>query len=104
MAAPNDPTPPKKPNPQGVQANKPGVKPPAGKPQSVTNKPSATTGKPSAKAGNGKPAAKPTKEKRSSGKGASVGGKRRFGHVLVDLGFLDDDQLWEVLEEAKNTA
>jgi type IV pilus assembly protein PilB len=28
---------------------------------------------------------------------------RRIGQVLVDLGLLDEDQLWEVLDEAKNT-
>jgi hypothetical protein len=25
------------------------------------------------------------------------------GQVLIDLGFIDEDQLWEVLEEAKST-
>src|SRR3954452_18685826 len=29
---------------------------------------------------------------------------RRIGQVLVDLGFLDEEQLWEVLEEAKSTS
>ena len=33
---------------------------------------------------------------------ASRSSGRRIGQVLVDLGYLDDDQLWEVLEEAKN--
>src|SRR5262249_4558964 len=59
----------------------------------------------SGKAGNGKPAAKgPPPAKKSPVKASSSGGKRRFGQVLIDLGFIDEDQLWEVLEEAKNTA
>src|SRR5262249_17056488 len=28
---------------------------------------------------------------------------RKLGQVLVDLGYIDDDQLWEILDEAKNT-
>jgi type IV pilus assembly protein PilB len=36
------------------------------------------------------------------GKAKTVGG-RRLGQVLVDLGFMDDEQLWELLDEAKNT-
>ena len=31
-----------------------------------------------------------------------VGG-RKIGQVLIDLGYLDDDQLWDVLEEAKTS-
>ena len=27
---------------------------------------------------------------------------RRLGQVLVDLGYIDDGQLWEILDEAKN--
>src|SRR5207249_7626583 len=45
------------------------------------------------------PAPRPTAANRS---GASVGG-RRLGPVLVDLGFIDEDQLWEVLDEAKTS-
>jgi type IV pilus assembly protein PilB len=114
--------PPKKPVPPGAPANKPapGAKPPVPKSQAVTGKPGAPGGKPPApagkpgakpaapagKGGNGKPASKPAPAKKSAGKGGggSSGGKRRFGQVLVDLGFVDEDQLWEVLEEAKNTA
>src|SRR5262249_29021563 len=44
-----------------------------------------------------KPAKKPP------AKAKETGGKRKFGQVLVDLGFIDDDQLWEVMEEAKST-
>jgi type IV pilus assembly protein PilB len=113
-----DPIPPKKPVPPGAQANKPaaGSKPPAGKAQAVPGKPAAPAGKPglkpnakpaapAAKEGAAKPASKsaPAKKEKSSGKSSSSGGKRRIGQVLIDLGFLDEDQLWEVLEEAKNT-
>ncbi len=30
-------------------------------------------------------------------------GKRKIGQVLVDLGFIDEDQLWDILDEAKAT-
>ncbi|HWG42219.1 MAG TPA: ATPase, T2SS/T4P/T4SS family [Gemmataceae bacterium] len=115
MATPNESLPPKKPVPPGAPGSKPaaGAKPPAGKPQAVTNKPgvpgkpAAAPGKPTppaGKAGNGKPAGKPPVKKSASKGGGSSGGKRRLGQVLVDLGFLDEDQLWEIIEEAKNTA
>ena len=29
---------------------------------------------------------------------------RRIGQVLVDLGFIDEDQLWDILDEAKNNS
>lgn len=110
--------PPKKPALPGAPGNKPPLrgKLPAGRPQAITGKPGAKpAGKPPAPAGrvgNGKPAAKASggrkppvaPAKKIGGRSASAGGKRRFGQVLVDLGFLDEDQLWEVLEEAKNTA
>jgi type IV pilus assembly protein PilB len=31
------------------------------------------------------------------------GAERKIGQVLVDLGFIDEDQLWEILDESKNT-
>jgi type IV pilus assembly protein PilB len=115
-----EPIPPKKPTPPGASGPKPtaGAKPPAGRPQAISGKPGTPAAKPgtpaakpaskpaapAAKAGNGKPAAKPAPAKKSSGKSAPSGGRRRLGQVLVDLGFIDEDQLWEVLEEAKNTA
>ncbi len=114
MATPNESVPPKKPTPPGAPASKPAAaKPTTGKPPSATGKP-AVPGKPAAPAG--KPAAPTPKAKsgedkvtkapakKSSGKNIASGGKRRIGQVLIDLGFLDEDQLWEVLEEAKNTA
>ncbi|HEY7331148.1 MAG TPA: type II secretion system ATPase GspE [Gemmataceae bacterium] len=101
-----DSLPPKKPVPPGAQANKPaaGAKPPVGK-APVAGKPSLKPGaKPPAKEGNGKSAAKAAPAKKTAAAKGGGGGRRRIGQVLVDLGFVDDDQLWEVLEEAKNTA
>ncbi len=122
MATPNDPNPAKKPNPSvppgkapppkpasGVQPPaKPGAgQPPAGKPPAA--KPPAGKPAPAAKAGNGAPAAKkpatgPAKKpaaKTARDDGSNRGGKRRLGQVLIDLGFIDDDQLWGILDEAK---
>jgi type IV pilus assembly protein PilB len=42
---------------------------------------------------------KPNPVKQST---ASRSGGRRMGQVLVDLGYIDEDQLWEILDEAKN--
>lgn len=118
MANPNDPNPKKPgqppqpqqgtPKPAGQQpkpaAQQPkpaaGGKPPApqkpgatpAKPAGQAGKPQTPGGKPTAK----KPAAKPAKEKES-------GGRRKIGQVLIDLGYIDEDQLWEILEEAKST-
>ncbi len=131
MATSNDPAPQKKPAAPGAKApatpgkapagkvpEKPGTpaarapagKPPAEKPAAekpaakAVEKPAAE--KPAAKAAE-KPADKPAKK--SSGKKAtparssSTRGGRKLGQVLVDLGFIDDDQLWELLDEAKTT-
>jgi type IV pilus assembly protein PilB len=53
-------------------------------------------------AGEAKPAPKPVAPPRG-GDEARSGSGRRIGQVLVDLGFVDEDQLLEVLDEAKNT-
>jgi type IV pilus assembly protein PilB len=109
MATPNESVPPKKPTPPGAAA-RPGAagKPAAGKPQPGAARPGAAPAKPAApqakKPAEGKPAKAPAPVKKASKGGSSGGGRRRLGQVLVDLGFLDEDQLWEVLEEAKNTA
>src|SRR5262249_51979591 len=124
---PKKPTPPQKPVPpvaKGVtpppRPVKPGPPPPPGKPaaprppQAGADKPAAAkppAGKPPAdKPSAEKPAPKPKEKKepapapkRVSKGGAARGGGRRFGQVLVDLGFADEEQLWEVLEEAKST-
>ncbi|HZY87402.1 MAG TPA: ATPase, T2SS/T4P/T4SS family, partial [Gemmataceae bacterium] len=120
MATPNDPVPPKKPAQPG-QPPAPGAKPAATPPkQGITPQPKAGAPKPAAPGGkptppkqaNGKPAppakptgkkpAPPTKGRDRAERGG--GGIRKLGQVLVDLGFTDEDQLWELLEEAKNTA
>ncbi len=108
---PNDPNPAKKPTP-GNPAAKPGAKPPAGPAKPAAGKPANGTppaGKPPAKPQAGKqPAAKPAgsakKPAAKGGGGHESGGRRKIGQVLVDLGFIDDDQLWGILEEAKSTS
>src|SRR5262245_60672000 len=104
MATPNDPTP----------KRTPAGKAPAGK---APDKPADKARKPAEKADGAKPAKAPEKaadkptekgkkppKKASAGKGISAGrGGRKIGQVMVDLGFIDDDQLWELLDEAKNT-
>jgi type IV pilus assembly protein PilB len=120
----NNPTPPKKPNPPVAKGvTPPPGKAPAGKPQPPADGkpvlPKSGDGKPAeakpaeAKSGEAKkpapdkkPAAekKPAAPKRATKGGTGRGGGRRIGQVLVDLGFIDEDQLWDVLEEAKNTA
>ncbi len=89
---PGKPAPPAKPGAPKQPA--PPAKPTAGKQPPA--KPTAPS-KPAA--GKKPPAPRPTAAKKS---GASSGG-RRIGQVLVDLGFIDEDQLWEILDEAKNT-
>ncbi|HYT93343.1 MAG TPA: ATPase, T2SS/T4P/T4SS family [Gemmataceae bacterium] len=84
-------------------------------------------GKAPAKPAEGKPEAKPAEEKAAdkiadkpkapaakkpvpakkpagkAGGGGGGSGGRKIGQVMVDLGFIDDDQLWELLDEAKNS-
>jgi type IV pilus assembly protein PilB len=98
-AAGKQPTPPAKPAPGKQPA--PPAKPTAGKQPTPPAKPGA--GKQPAPA-KGQPAKKPPAPMPVASKksGASAGG-RRIGQVLVDLGFIDEDQLWEVLDEAKNS-
>jgi type IV pilus assembly protein PilB len=98
---PTEPTP-----PGGKKPGKPGdgdKKKPAdakagngkadGKADGEKKKPAAGPGK--------KPAPKPAPVR---AKEALHGSGRRFGQVLIDLGFIDDEQLWDVLEEAKSTS
>src|SRR5438132_10686784 len=112
----NEQQPPKKPNQPPV--GKPVTPPPSGKPAAGSGKPAPggkppvgkpagkAAGKPAGAKGNGKtgdgkkipPAPKPIRAKEA----ARMGG-RRFGQVLIDLGFVDEEQLWDVLEEAKAT-
>jgi type IV pilus assembly protein PilB len=101
---PKKPTPPAKPGPApvakgvtpgpGKPSNGPPAKPAAGKPPS---------GKPGAKPA-GKPAAKPAPAEAKHTKAwvGADGGNRKFGQVLVDLGYIDQEQLWDLLEEARS--
>jgi type IV pilus assembly protein PilB len=125
MPTPNEPTPPKKPVVPGKVPPRPaapgarpaapgngpaGAKPAAGngptairpaapgaRPAPPGPKPPPPAGKapPAKPAAAKKPAAPPKKERDTSG------GRRRIGQVLVDLGFIDEDQLWSILDEAK---
>jgi type IV pilus assembly protein PilB len=66
--------------------------------------------KPPRKAGEAKPAAaeraggkKPMPKSAPVRQAQAAHGGRRIGRVLIDLGFVDEDQLREVLDEAKST-
>jgi type IV pilus assembly protein PilB len=89
MSTPKDPGPAKKP---GAKPAAGGAKPPAGK---STNGPAKSAG------GKGDGGKKPP-AKVAKGGGDSHGGTRKIGQVFIDLGFIDEDQIWEILEEAKN--
>ena len=100
-----------KPPSTGVKSAAPGVKPPTSgvKPAAPGAKPPTPGAKPPANgapAAKPKPAAEPGKApaaKKTRADGSTRGGKRRVGQVLVDLGFIDDDQLWGILDEAKSS-
>jgi len=104
--SPKDPTPPaKKPTPPGGKGASP-AKPAAGaKPPAAGGKPAPQGGGDGKKGENKKggaakksaPKAAPVRHNQASRSG------RRFGQVLIDLGFLDEDQLWDILEEGKST-
>src|SRR5207237_3890094 len=82
----------KKPTPPGKGGA--GGKPPAGK---------GGTGKPAAGKGNGAGKKGPPPAKAVKAGGGGDGGRSKLGQVLVDLGFLEEDQLWDLLEEARNS-
>jgi type IV pilus assembly protein PilB len=48
-------------------------------------------------------AAKPAKG-RTTPVRTGTGGKKKIGQIFVDLGFLDEEQLWDVLNEARDTS
>jgi len=94
--------PPAKPAPPGA---KPPLKPaPAkvgdGAPAQPPSKPDAPPRKPSEKPVVSARDHKPAPVKAST---SSRSGTRRMGQVLVDLGYIDEDQLWEILDEGKNS-
>jgi type IV pilus assembly protein PilB len=102
MATPNEPQ---------KKSSAPGVKPAPGKPAPVSKGVSPGPKPAGDKAAESK---KPAETKKSAGKKpppptpvrakeSARGAGRRFGQVLIDLGFIDEEQLWDVLEEAKTT-
>jgi len=103
-SAPNDkPTGPNKPTPPAGK-----VPPKAAPPPAKGATPPAKGATPPAKGDGKKPASgakKPAHQNASPVKAnmANKGTGRRFGQVLVDLGFIDEEQLWDILEEAKST-
>src|SRR5712692_2206329 len=130
MPTPNEPTPPKKPTnpsakppvakpdgkapPPKAEGKPDGKAPPPraeGKLDSKAPPPKAPEGKPDAKAqppkAEGKPAAKPDGRAAAPKKvvkgGAAPGGRRKLGQILIDLGLVTEDQLWEILEESKGS-
>lgn len=80
----------------------PGAKPGAEQKPAAAGKPAAPQ-KPGAKPEAGKPAKKPPQSNPVPAKVASKVRGRKIGQVFIDLGFIDEDQLWELLDEAKNT-
>jgi type IV pilus assembly protein PilB len=126
MPTPNEPTPPKKPVPPGKVPPRPaapgakpaaagngnsGIKPaaPGPKPAPPGAKPAAPGAKPPAPAPRAQAGAKPAPAAKkpapapAAKKERETGGRRRIGQVLIDLGFIDDDQLWSILDEAKTS-
>jgi type IV pilus assembly protein PilB len=95
--ATKDPTPEKKPagKPNG-EAKKPPTKPAA----KSSDAKSGDAKDPKKAGAPKKPAPKPAPVRQAQ---AAHSGGRRIGQVLIDLGFIDEDQLWDILEEAKNS-
>ena len=88
----------------GAAAAQPGAPRPPG--QGAPVKPVAPGPRPAAPTGVKTPvkppaAAKSTDLAPSRAEANAERGKRKLGQVLIDLGYLDEDQLWELLEEAK---
>lgn len=84
----------------GAPPSKPGTPAPAAPVAKPAVPGSAAPKKPS-----DKPAIPASKHKpapvRSGSANRTTG--RRIGQVLIDLGYIDEDQLWEILDEAKNS-
>lgn len=88
--------PPVTPAKPGAVPSKPGAVP--AKPTAPPAKPGAPAAKVPAKPAAGKPGA-PVKKQLSTS-----GGRKKLGQILVDLGLLEEDQLWELLNEARESA
>jgi type IV pilus assembly protein PilB len=108
---PKQATPPAQGAKQGVTPAKPTAPPskPAasGAPGSKTDAAATPPSKPAQPAG-GKPATPPSKPGKpatpSKKTAKAVGGRRKFGQVLIDLGYIDENQLWDLIEEGKTTS
>lgn len=86
---PNNPNQPKKPGPPAAKGAAPG-------------KANGSPAKPAAKTG-GKAATKSAEPARHRAWSGADGGNRKFGQVLVDLGYIEEADLWSLLEEARNS-
>ncbi|MCX7701773.1 MAG: type II secretion system ATPase GspE [Gemmataceae bacterium] len=95
-ASPKDPKKPTTP-PAGAPKKPETGKPAAPAAKGTTAKPTAPTAKPAA-ATTAKPTPKPAARERDWSEG---GGRRKIGQILVDLGFIDESQLWDILEESR---
>jgi type IV pilus assembly protein PilB len=97
-AAARPPVPGAKPTPPGAKPVVPGAKPTppaAAKPGTTPPKPAGAKPAPPA-AKKDKPAPKPQRSWANPETGT-----RKLGQVLVDLGYIDENQLWDLLEEAR---
>jgi type IV pilus assembly protein PilB len=80
-------------------------KPAGGAPARPASEQAAAPARPAAKPTPDKPAVSASKMRPAPVKEgvASRSTGRRLGQVLVDLGYMDESQLWEILDEGKNT-
>lgn len=114
VAKPFAPPPPK--TPEAAKAPPPAVKPPvagaAKVPPAAPPKPAAAVAKPEPPKPPAKPAARPVPPAKPAAKKPvptlkkdrpRETGPRKIGQILVQLGFLKEDQLAEVLEEARSS-
>ncbi len=73
--------------------------PPKNSPQQPGKQPQQPAKKPQAK----KAAPPPKPVARSAAAGPKTGSGKKIGQVMIDLGFLDEEQLWDILQEARDT-
>jgi type IV pilus assembly protein PilB len=107
---PNPPQPPKKPSGptplSGAKPPQPAARPAptAGKPAPAPAKPVATSPQPAKPAGSSaKPAAPAPRKVYATARWRASGGRPKLGQVLVDLGYIEEEQLEEVLKEIQTT-
>jgi type IV pilus assembly protein PilB len=90
--------------PAGTPAANPAAKPavanPAAKPAAASPSKPAAEAKPAA-AAEKKPAASKPVKKVASSRDSDSGGRRKIGQIMVDLGFIDEAQLMDLLEDAR---